>query len=427
MDTQRLSIRGRILQADEPGLQDALAAIYETPERPRCLCVPGGVEMYVAFHHRYMAKRMPDTGSRHHPSCASYEPMPEQSGLGELIGEAVLESAGAVELRVDFAWSRQARGRAAGGRKPEDPGEVKAARRCMSLRALVHFLFERAGFNRWSPAMEGKRTQAVLHKYLMRAAEQVSAKGIVLGERLYVPEPFHESTRLEVAERRRQRLGVLRPVDGVAPLAMVLAEFKAAEACAGGYRVWLKHIPDVPLLASAKTWERIARTYAPVLEARDADLGQRVHAVMAALIRARRDYTYEIDTANLLLASEQWYRSKGSMNCRCCRRWSPLVGASSSRCATTRVMPGCSPMLCCWIPAARRRRCMCSAPSCRHASATPRPRCCGMRPTSGSGRPTGQCRRCPRCTRRGLETAPSRESMNRRDLPAPVSREGGLP
>ena len=311
MDTQHLSIRGRILQSDDPGLQDALAAIYETPERPRCLCVPGGVEMYVAFHHRYMAKRMPDTGSRHHPSCPSYEPAPQQSGLGELIGEAVLESAGAVELRVDFAWSRQASSRAAGGRKAADPGEVKAARRCMSLRALVHFLFERAGFNRWSPAMEGKRTQAVLHKYLMRAAEQVSAKGIALGERLYVPEPFHEATRFEVAERRRQCLGVLRPIDGVAPLAMVLAEFKAAEACAGGYRVWLKHMPDVPLLASAKTWERIARVYAPVLEARDADLGQRVHAVMAALIRARREYTYEIDTATLLLASEQWIPIEG--------------------------------------------------------------------------------------------------------------------
>ena len=267
--------------------------------------------MYVAFHHRYIAKRMPDTGSRHHPSCPSYEPAPQQSGLGELIGEAVLESAGAVELRVDFAWRRQASGRAASGRKPAGPGEVKAARRCMSLRALVHFLFERAGFNRWSPAMEGKRTQAVLHKYLMLAAEQVSAKGIVLAERLYVPEPFHEATRLEVAERRRQRLGVLRPIDGVAPLAMVLAEFKAAEACAGGYRVWLKHMPDVPLLAPAKTWERIAKVYAPVLEARDADLSQRVHAVMTALIRARREYTYEIDTATLLLASAQWIPIEG--------------------------------------------------------------------------------------------------------------------
>jgi hypothetical protein len=126
-----------------------------------------------------------------------------------------------------------------------------------------------------------------------------------------VPEQFNEATRAEAAERRRERLGVLRPHDGVAPLAVVLAEFKAAETCPGGYRIWLKHMPDAPLLASAKTWDRIARTYAAVLEARDADHGQRVRAVITALIRARRENTYEIDTASLLLASEQWIPVEG--------------------------------------------------------------------------------------------------------------------
>lgn len=105
MDTQRLSIRGRTLESDDPSLQDALSAVYEAPVRPRCLCAPGGVEMYVAFHRRYLAKRMPDTGYQHHPACPSFEPSPQQSGLGELVGDAVLESEGAVELRVDFAWS----------------------------------------------------------------------------------------------------------------------------------------------------------------------------------------------------------------------------------------------------------------------------------------------------------------------------------
>lgn len=311
MELQRLSIRGRVFALDDSSLQEALTSVYETPERPRCMCVPGGVEMYVAFHRRYLAKRMPETGSKHHPACPSFEPSPQQSGLGELVGDAVLESGGVVELRVDFAWSRQAGGCAPGAWTDDDPGEIEAPRRRMSLRALTHFLFERAGFNRWSPAMAGKRSQGVLHKYLLRATEHVRAKGVALGERLYVPEQFNEATRAEAAERRRERLGVLRPHDGVAPLAVVLAEFKAAEICPGGYRIWLKHMPDAPLLASAKTWERIGRIYAAVLEARDADHGQRVRAVITALIRARREHTYEIDTATLLLASEQWIPVEG--------------------------------------------------------------------------------------------------------------------
>jgi hypothetical protein len=57
--------------------------------------MPGGVEMYVARHSLFVVKRMPDSGSTHHPGCPSYEPEARQSGLGELVGEAVLESSGA--------------------------------------------------------------------------------------------------------------------------------------------------------------------------------------------------------------------------------------------------------------------------------------------------------------------------------------------
>jgi len=37
MDSQRFAIKGRVIGADDPQLQDALAHVYDTPERPRCL------------------------------------------------------------------------------------------------------------------------------------------------------------------------------------------------------------------------------------------------------------------------------------------------------------------------------------------------------------------------------------------------------
>ncbi|MEO8155409.1 MAG: DUF1173 family protein [Rhizobacter sp.] len=291
---------------DDPQLQDALAAVHETSERPRCLCVVGGVEMYVARHRQFVVKRMPETGGLHHPSCPSYEPGAQQSGLGELIGDAVLEPGpGQIELRVDFPWVRTAsRGVARG--ELQAPTEVGAQRRRMSLRALTHYLFERAGFNRWSPAMEGKRNQGVIHKYLHEAAADVMVKGVALGERLYVPEPFHEATRLDAAERRRQKLAVLRPHDGQNPLALVIGELKASDATALGRRVWIKHMPDVPLLVAGKTWDRIERVFASLFEAGDADTGHRVRLIVTTLIRARREHTYEVDGASLMLTTEQW-------------------------------------------------------------------------------------------------------------------------
>ena len=311
MDLQRFAIKGCVIGADDPQLQETLARVHDTLERPRCLCMPGGVEMYVARHSQFVVKRMPDSGSAHHPGCPSYEPESQQSGLGELLGEAVLETEpGRVELRVDFPWARVV-GHSLPRGEAQDLAEVCVPQRRMSLRALMHFLFERAGFNRWSPAMAGKRNQGVLRKYLLEAAEEITVKGVSLAERLYIPEPFSENSKVEAAQRRREKLAVLRPRDGQTPLAVVIGEYKANEATAQGRRVWIRHLPDAPLLIAGRTWERIERVFAPLFEARDADIGHSVRLVIAALICARREHTYEIDVASLMLTSEQWIPIEG--------------------------------------------------------------------------------------------------------------------
>lgn len=305
-DVQRFAIRGRVYDAADPGIQDVLAAIYDTTVRPRCLCVSGGVDMYVARHRRYLVKRMPETGAAHHPSCPSYEPEGASSGLGELMGDAVLEKEpGHVELRVDFPWSRIP-GRSVLRGEPEVAGEISVSRRRMSLRALMHYLFERAGFNRWTPAMAGRRNQGVLRKYLLEAASEVEVKGLALIERLYVPEPFSETAKAEIARRRREKMAILRPREGLTPLALVIGEYKACDRTNDGCRIWVRHMPDAPLLLPLKSWDRLVRIHAPLLEARDADTGHRARLVMAALIHARREFTYEIDVTSLMLVSDQW-------------------------------------------------------------------------------------------------------------------------
>lgn len=70
-------------------------------------------------------------------------------------------------------------------------------------------------------------------------------------------------------------------------------------------------MPDAPLLMPGKTWDRLERHYAALFEARDADTGRPVRLMMAALIRARREHTYEIDAASLMLTSEHWIPIEG--------------------------------------------------------------------------------------------------------------------
>ena len=273
--------------------------------------MPGGVEMYVARHRVHVIKRMPDTGKAHHPSCPSFEPDAMLSGLGELMGEAVLEpEPGQVELRVRFPWTRLL-GPSGTRAEPAGGGTVAEPRRRMSLRAVMHYVFERAGFNRWTPAMEGRRNQAVLRKYLLEAASGVVVKGVSLTERLYVPEPFSEATKAEAAQRRREKLAVLQPRDGHVPLALVIGEFKSCEPAASGHRLWIRHMPDAPLLLSDATWRKLQRVAAPLFEARDADSAHRVRLALCALIRAKREFTYEIEAASLMLVTAQWIPVEG--------------------------------------------------------------------------------------------------------------------
>jgi len=269
--------------------------------------------MYVAKHRQYVVKRMPDSGPRHHATCSSYEPEPGQSGLGELVGEAIIEhSPESVELRVDFPLARIT-GRTIARGAAQEPAEINVPRHRMSLRAVMHFLFERAGFNRWTPAMEGKRTQGVLHRYLLEAAEGIQTKGVMFSERLYVPEQFHEARKIEIAERRRSKLAVLQSPEDDArfKMAVVLGEYKGAEASPLGRRLWLKHMPDAPLFIASKAWERIERAYGNLLEAPDADTKTKPRVVIGALIFAKREHTYQIDTASFMLTTDNWIPIEG--------------------------------------------------------------------------------------------------------------------
>ena len=178
MDAAKYFIRGVTLLATDPGLQEALSKVYDSSERPRCMCVRGGVEMYIAKHGEYVVKRMPGTGDMHHPTCQSFEPEPGLSGLGELVGEAIVEHyPDHVEIRTDFPFSRVSGKAMPRGEANGEPPAVNAPRKRMSLRAVLHFLYHRAGLNRWYPAMEGRRSQGVIKKYLELAAAGVTLKG----------------------------------------------------------------------------------------------------------------------------------------------------------------------------------------------------------------------------------------------------------
>ncbi|MCG2583842.1 DUF1173 family protein [Massilia sp. TS11] len=310
-EQQTYLIADRLIERSDTALQSALAACHRSAARPRCMCVPGGVEMYVARYHRFVVKCMPGTGALHHPRCIAYEPEPDVSGAGALVGTAMREGPdGLVDVSVRFALARQP-GRSRPSAAASDRPDVVAGAQPMSLTAFLHLLMERAALQRWHPAMAGKRSYSLFQRYLLDAACEIRMKGVLLRDLLFVPEPYYPEHKVAIAARRNRRLSRLTVrEDGRIPMLPIIGELKAIEQGATNRLVWLKHMPDLPLLIGAQVWERLARKHRELIDTMDAVAQTRV--VLAAIVWARSERELHVDTMTLMLTSKVWMPLAGS-------------------------------------------------------------------------------------------------------------------
>jgi len=203
MTSRHFRIGEAILSTNNPQLAPALANAHAQRIRPLCLCQEPGASMYVArVAGQFIPKRMPGTGPQHDPGCESYGAPPELSGFGDVVGRAIQEDAdaGVTVLRLGFSLSRTGR-KPAPAAAPREGDSVKADASKLSLKATLHYLWEEAGFNRWSDRMTGKRNWFVIRKHLLQAADNKTAKGAPLSDVLYIPEVFSAERKTELAQR----------------------------------------------------------------------------------------------------------------------------------------------------------------------------------------------------------------------------------
>ncbi len=296
---QRFLIDGTVWQPSDEGFQQALQRAYDSDIRPRCLCMPEGVPMYVSRHGTWLAKRMPLTGQAHEAGCPSFEVPLANSGLGFHWGKAVQASGLGLALKLSFGLRERATSPSLAHPVQERTQASQALIRGLGLRGLTHLLFEQAGLNRWSPAMAGKRHQGVIHKHLMAAGQACWVAGEPLEDRLLVPEPFDVQWLKEVAQRRTDKLRALGR-DRV----LVCGEIKTIEGVGERVRVWVKHWPDWPLWASAQLWQRVERSHRSSIEAQETSATLRM--VLTALLQPLREGCYQVHSVSLMLTTRQW-------------------------------------------------------------------------------------------------------------------------
>lgn len=301
---------GRRYETTSPGFADAIAAAHAKRSRPRCLCVDGGVEMYVArlagSDDGFIVKRMPETGSQHATDCPSYEPPAELSGLGRMLGSAICEDpkTGLTKLKLNFPLSKhpgrqQAPPSATGGDSAGSDGTR------LSLRGLLHYLWDQAGLTRWHPGFEGKRNWATVRRHLLQAAELMRVGGTGLHTRLYVPEPFAVDSRDAIKARRLAHWQPAMAAPGKPQNLMVLiGEVKEIVPARYGYKAIVKHVPDHGFGIDEVLYRRLSRRFAAELDLWGAAADLRL--ILVATFGLSSAGGARLDELSLMLVTPQW-------------------------------------------------------------------------------------------------------------------------
>lgn len=300
-------IAGRRFEVGSRGFADAVADAHAAHQRPRCMCLVEGVEMYVArLGEGYIVKRMPDTGSHHAPDCPSYEPPAEFSGLGQVLGNAITEdpATGETTLKLDFPLTKMP------GRStiPPTGGEgdsVSSTGTKLSLRGLLHYLWDQAELTHWHPGFARRRTWATVRGHLLHAAEHKLARGDALRARLYVPEPFSIEERDAINARRLAQWQTAVPTPGkMQHLMLLIGEVKEIVPARYGFKAIVKHMPDQAFAIDEQLYRRLGRRFEAELALWGAS--EDIHMVMIATFCVSGAGVPAIHELCLMPATRQW-------------------------------------------------------------------------------------------------------------------------
>ena len=306
MTDQLFALGERTMTASDSGWQAALAAARRSGLRPRCMCTAAGVEMYIASTGDHLiVKRMPLSGAAHAPGCDSFTPPPELSGLGPLLGAAIEDDGEYTKLKLAFALSFT--GAAAAPASSSEPGDsVGSDPARLSMRGTAHYLWEQAGFNRWVPAMVGKRSWSVVRAHLLGAARDKTAKGRRLSESLYLPEAHSPEGKAEIAARHTKAMRTISPDTSGGRKRMMLLLGEVATITEGriGHRLTLNELPDFPILLSEDLYGRMRKRFDTEFELWAAD--EHTRLIATATISANRSGVPSVHELTLMTVTANW-------------------------------------------------------------------------------------------------------------------------
>lgn len=304
---RRFRLADRIIEEADEALQDVLADAYRNRVRPLCLCKEPGLAMYIAqVGGQYIIKRMPLSGDAHDTNCPSYDPPDELSGLGVLLGSAIQvdPESGLSALKVDFSLTRMG-ARAAPAIGAGGAESVAGGTKKLSLRSLLHYLWQQAELTSWTSRWAGKRHWWNSRWHLLEAAEQMRIKGGTLRDVLFVPESFRATDKAAIEQRRVAAMAsAVPPRSGPRKLMILVGEVKEIVPARNGHRLIVKHMPDFPFMLDEALHRRLCARFEIEFALWDAD--EQSHLMVIATFGLSPAGLALVEEIALMIVSNNW-------------------------------------------------------------------------------------------------------------------------
>jgi len=298
------------IDTDNPNHNAQLEALHARAARLLCTCVEPPLEMYLARTQAgIIVKRMPDTGPRHAPTCPSYEPPAELGGLAPLLGQAIVENpdTGTTILRLGFPLSRRPGRPVPTPDNPSTPGDTaKTQPRKLTLRGLLHYLWEEARLTHWTPKWTGRRSWRVVQSHLLQAASSKATSTNPLPTTLYVPEPFTAEQKDPIANRRRAHIAktTTAHTSGGKPLMILIGDVKEIIPSHTAFKIVVKHAPDFHFGLSTELHTNFEKRFARETALWNKDPAN--HLIIAATFSMTTAGYANIEDVTTMAANANW-------------------------------------------------------------------------------------------------------------------------
>lgn len=292
-----------------PDAQEVLAAARAARQRPLCLCQDAGVPMYIAAAgHDLIIKRMPGTAAAHDYRCRSWLPPSELSGYGAVADRSIVDNPadGTTTLRLGFSLSKSGN-RAAPEPSGSPASAVQSDGNKLSLRGVLHYLWDEAELTTWHPGFAGRRPWGVVYRRLRDAADGKLVRKSPFASSLFIPEPFSADRKAEIEQRRIKAWAPARRQPGKPTRFLIgVGDIKAIEPAAHGFKLQVRHQPGHPWFLDEDLYRKMTKRFATELELwQMADPGD-VRLVAVATFSVSRAGYANVEQLSLISTDHNW-------------------------------------------------------------------------------------------------------------------------